>query len=224
MSLSTLMNKSIYALIMCSSVIAQFSACCHSANAQGTKNSSSGEPQETEVVVPAGTPVSLRATDWLAAGNPAGAVVPFKTASEVLVNGLIIVDEEAEARGHIVGYSSTEATKSISHGAAMMEVTESEASAIQWQPSVDPETKQKLCVLISLDWVKCVDGRKLRLKTQLVSQATDENSKDFVFSTSDGTRQWFLKPGLSVQASVASSGKVVARRKRPVIWSDRFAN
>lgn len=214
-----MLHRTIDALILCIIISANFSDTAHSEDLD-----SSQQPQKVEVMVPSGTPVSLVATDWIAAGNPAGTVLGFRAAAEVLVDGLLVVSEEAEAKGHLLGYSSVRAAKAITGGTLSKLVSKEEASAILWQPTVAEESREKLCALIELDWVRCVDGRKLRLRGKFIVRAAGTNSPDWIYGVPDISRQWMLSPRLKIQASVASFGKVTTSKRKPAAWYNRFAN
>jgi hypothetical protein len=59
------------------------------------------EAERTEVLVPAGVRIRLvESSKWLAWDTPIGTPVDFKVLEEVVVNGCVVVSENAAAQGH----------------------------------------------------------------------------------------------------------------------------
>lgn len=159
-----------------------------------------GEPKGVEVPVTSGTRVHLMINELLGAGNPVGTSVTFKVASDVVVDGLVVIAAESEAEGHISEFRTARMT-----GIVGME---------------DPYTR------ITLDWVRCVDGRKIHLNG---GYATKKSKVDFKTVITFGSHKnrgqaWSISPGIPVEAIVEPQATVIVPPRKSNDSQNQFAN
>jgi hypothetical protein len=159
-----------------------------------------GKPKGIEVTVPAGTPVHLVVNEMMGATQPVGTEVTFKVVSDVVVNGSVVIAAEAEAQGHVSEYTPP---KDLGIGMA------------------DPFTR------INLDWVRCVDGRKVHVSGEYSTKKTKVDVStvlSFKNHHKDRGQSWMINPGIPVESVVETQATVIVPKKNPDDSKSEFAN